>query len=151
MDLLEHVETPAQLVAEASRVLVPGGLLFFHTFNRTWQAKWIVIRGVEAFVANTPAHLHVLRLFLTPAEVRAMCTSSALAITELRGSRPRFRWPLWRMIVTRRVGNDFAFTWTPSLALGYTGHARKLAATRAMVAPHHGEAEATALADEVRA
>lgn len=151
MDLLEHVETPAQLVAEASRVLVPGGLLFFHTFNRTWQAKWIVIRGVEAFVANTPAHLHVLRLFLTPAEVRAMCTSSALAITELRGSRPRFRWPLWRMIVTRRVGNDFAFTWTPSLALGYTGYARKLAATRAMVAPQHGEAEATALADEVRA
>ena len=32
MDVLEHVEKPEQLIKEASRVLKPGGLFFFHTF-----------------------------------------------------------------------------------------------------------------------
>ena len=35
MDLLEHVEDPERVIAEAARVLAPGGLFFFHTFNRT--------------------------------------------------------------------------------------------------------------------
>jgi 2-polyprenyl-6-hydroxyphenyl methylase / 3-demethylubiquinone-9 3-methyltransferase len=125
MDLLEHVEEPAHVVAEAARVLAPGGLFFFHTFNRTRRADLVVIKGVSWFVANAPADLHVLRLFITPAELAAMCEASSLSIVELRGSRPRFRWPLWRMLLTGRVGDDFAFTFTPSLALGYTGIARK--------------------------
>lgn len=125
MDLLEHVEQPAQVVAEASRVLAPGGLFFFHTFNRTWLANLIVIKGVSWFVRNTPANLHVLALFLTPEELRAMCTAHGLEIAQLRGSRPRFRWPLWRMIATGRVGDDFEFTFTGSTQLGYTGWARK--------------------------
>jgi 2-polyprenyl-6-hydroxyphenyl methylase / 3-demethylubiquinone-9 3-methyltransferase len=124
MDLLEHVEQPQQLIGEAARVLRPGGLLCFHTFNRSWLANLIVIKGVELFVANAPKDMHVLRLFRTPAEVAAMCRAAGLEITELHGSRPRFTWPLWRMLATGRVGEDFAFTWTRSLALGYTGIAR---------------------------
>jgi 2-polyprenyl-6-hydroxyphenyl methylase/3-demethylubiquinone-9 3-methyltransferase len=125
MDLLEHVEEPARVVAEASRVLAPGGLFFFHTFNRTWLANLIVIKGVAWFVANAPRDLHVHRLFVTPAELGAMCRESDLAIVELRGSRPRVRWPLARMLLTGRVGDDFAFEFTRSTKLGYTGYARK--------------------------
>ena len=55
-----------------------------------------------------------------------MVNAHGLVVDELRGSRPRFRWPLWRMVLTGRVEDDFAFTWTPSTALGYTGCARKL-------------------------
>lgn len=33
MDFLEHVEEPARAIKEATRVLAPGGLFFFHTFN----------------------------------------------------------------------------------------------------------------------
>jgi 2-polyprenyl-6-hydroxyphenyl methylase/3-demethylubiquinone-9 3-methyltransferase len=126
MDLLEHVTEPERLIGEVGRVLRPGGLFFFHTFNRTKAAHLIVIKGVEWFVANTPKDLHVIELFRTPGEVSAMCEHAGLAIAVLRGSRPRFRWPLWRMLVTGNVGDDFAFTWTTSLAIGYTGYARRL-------------------------
>ncbi|HVK85505.1 MAG TPA: bifunctional 2-polyprenyl-6-hydroxyphenol methylase/3-demethylubiquinol 3-O-methyltransferase UbiG [Kofleriaceae bacterium] len=125
MDLLEHVEAPQRLIAEASRVLKPSGLFFFHTFNRNWLAGLIVIKGVELFVRNTPKDLHVLRLFLTPEEVTEMMRSQALELVELRGSRPRFRWPLWRMLFTGNVGDDFAFTFTGSTKLGFTGIARR--------------------------
>jgi 2-polyprenyl-6-hydroxyphenyl methylase / 3-demethylubiquinone-9 3-methyltransferase len=125
MDLLEHVTEPDKLIAEVGRVLRPGGVFFFHTFNRTRAAHLIVIKGVDWFVANAPKDLHVIELFRTPAEVEAMCERAGLDVTLLRGSRPRFRWPLWRMLATGKVGDDFAFTWTKSLAIGYTGCARK--------------------------
>lgn len=132
MDLLEHVEQPDLVIAEASRVLAPGGLFVFHTFNRTWQSKLIVIKGVEWFVRNTPRQLHVAHLFITPDELSGMCRAHGLEAVEIRGSRPRFGWPLWRMLLTGKVGDDFAFTTTPSLKLGYTGIARRT--TRAIAA-----------------
>ncbi len=143
MDLLEHVEDPARVISEASRVLAPGGMFFFHTFNRTWQANVVVIKGVELFVKNTPKDLHVIRMFVTPEELTEMCRGHALELVVLQGSRPRFRWPLWRMLFTGRVGDDFAFTFTRSLKLGFTGYACKRACE--MVA------DDGALADEDRA
>ncbi len=147
MDLLEHVTEPERLVTEASRVLRPGGLFFFHTFNRTRAAQLVVIKGVEWFVKNAPKDLHVIELFRTPAELTAMCDRAGLEVDLLRGSRPRFGRALWRMLATGRVGDDFAFTFTPSLAIGYTGYARRLAASRFVVtsaapasSPHCGTA-----------
>lgn len=135
MDLIEHITEPDRLIAEAGRVLRPGGLFFFHTFNRTWQAHLIVIKGVEWFVKNTPKDLHVIELFRAPEEVDRMCRRAALETVIVHGSRPRFRWPLWRMLATGTIGDDFAFTFTRSTKLGYTGYARKLAPDDARAAP----------------
>jgi 2-polyprenyl-6-hydroxyphenyl methylase/3-demethylubiquinone-9 3-methyltransferase len=128
MDLIEHVEQPERLVAEVGRVLRPGGMFFFHTFNRTPIANLVVIKGVEWFVKNTPKDLHVHHLFRSPEELDQMCRAAGLDITLLHGSRPRFRWPLWRMLLTGKVGDDFAFTFTKSTAIGYTGYATASAA-----------------------
>lgn len=128
MDLLEHIENPEQVIAEISRVLAPSGVFFFHTFNRTWQSQLVVIKGVEWFVANTPKALHVSRMFVTPEELAQMCRFHKLAIAELRGSRPKFGWPLWRLLFTGSVGDDFQFIFTSSTKLGYTGYARAVAA-----------------------
>lgn len=130
MDLIEHVEQPERLVAEVGRVLRPGGMFFFHTFNRTQIANLIVIKGVEWFVKNTPKDLHVHHLFRSPEELDQMCRAAGLDIALVHGSRPRFRWPLWRMLLTGKVGDDFAFTFTKSTAIGYTGYATA-SATRA--------------------
>ena len=125
MDLLEHVEDPERVIAEAARVLKPSGLFFFHTFNRNFLSWLVIIKGVEWFVRNTPRDLHVLRLFVKPEEVRAACVRHGLAAVELRGVRPRLNWPFWRMLLTRRVPADFAFVFTNSTRLGFSGLARK--------------------------
>jgi 2-polyprenyl-6-hydroxyphenyl methylase/3-demethylubiquinone-9 3-methyltransferase len=126
MDFLEHIDEPAAAIAEAARVLAPGGIFFFHTFNRNWLAWLIVIKGVEWFVDNVPRDLHVLRLFLKPDEVRAMCTASALTVSEIRGFEPKiWSWAFFRMLGTGRVPSEFTFRFTRSTRIAYTGLATK--------------------------
>ncbi|MBX3018415.1 MAG: bifunctional 2-polyprenyl-6-hydroxyphenol methylase/3-demethylubiquinol 3-O-methyltransferase UbiG [Bdellovibrionaceae bacterium] len=128
MDFLEHVSEPAKVVAEAARVLKPGGVFFYHTFNRNPVAHLIVIKGVEWFVKNTPKDLHVIELFIKPRELRAWMESEGLEPVEERGLRPVFlQWAFWRMIFTGHVGPDFRFTWERGRLTGYTGFARKKA------------------------
>jgi 2-polyprenyl-6-hydroxyphenyl methylase/3-demethylubiquinone-9 3-methyltransferase len=135
MDFLEHVEEPEKAVAEMARVLKPGGTFFFHTFNRNPIAWLVIIKGVEWFVKNTPRHMHVLRLFIKPRELRAMCLAHGMHVSELHGSEPVvFSWAFWRMLLTRIVPTDFRFRFSKSTLLAYTGSAqrtRMLATARA--------------------
>ncbi len=126
MDFLEHVEDPAAVVAEAARVLRPRGTFFFHTFNRNPLAWLIVIKGVEWFVKNTPPKMHLLRLFVKPQELRAMCVNHGLIVVEVHGSAP----VVWskafcRMLATGVVPPDFQFQFTNSMLLAYTGFAER--------------------------
>jgi 2-polyprenyl-6-hydroxyphenyl methylase/3-demethylubiquinone-9 3-methyltransferase len=122
MDFLEHVVSPERVIAEASRVLAPGGMFFFHTFNRTFVSWLVVIKGVEWFVKNTPKDLHVHSLFRTPDEVRAMCEESGLSLREVRGQMPDvLSRAFFRMLATGVVPRDFAFRYTSSTTTGYMG------------------------------
>jgi 2-polyprenyl-6-hydroxyphenyl methylase/3-demethylubiquinone-9 3-methyltransferase len=125
MDFLEHVEQPERAIGEMARVLRPGGLFFFHTFDRNWLSWLVVIKGVEWFVKNVPPDMHVLRLFLRPGEVKAMCAGHGLVVEELVGSRPRLGLPLLRLAASGVVPPDLEFTRSGSTRLGYTGLARK--------------------------
>lgn len=127
MDFLEHVQDPARVIAEAARVLRPSGLFFFHTFNRNWLSWLVVIKGVEWFVKNTPPDLHVLHLFLTPGEVRAMCAGHGLQTLHTMGSRPKFNSRFWTLLRTGSVPKDFEFVHSTSTRLGFTGVAQKRA------------------------
>lgn len=129
MDFLEHVDEPEAVIGEIARVLAPGGLFFFHTFNRNWLSWLVVIKGVEWFVKNAPKNLHVLKLFLKPAEVRAMCELHGLEMQEMRGFEPAIpSAAFFRLLVTGTVPSDFRFRFTRSTRIGFTGRARKLPA-----------------------
>ena len=126
MDFLEHVEDPERVVAEAARVLKPGGLFLFHTFNRNRLAWLVVIKGVEWFVKNTPPDMHVLRLFIKPEELQAMCRSHGLEPVSLIGSEPViFSRAFWQMLATREVPPDFQFRFTRSTLISYVGCAER--------------------------
>ncbi len=124
MDFLEHVDEVSVVLGEAARVLRPGGLFFFHTFNRNPLSRLVVIQGVEWFVKNTPKDLHVYRNFIRPEELEKSLSQSGLELEECFGYGPRiFQWPLMRLLATGRVSSDFVFERKKSLALGYTGFA----------------------------
>ncbi len=124
MDLLEHVEKPAQVVAEASRVLKKGGLFFFHTFNRNLLSYFMIIKGVEWCFANAPQNMHVYPLFIKPEELSNICENHGLTVQEIKGVRPDFKASsFWKMVLTRKVHSDFRFIFTSSLKTGYSGYA----------------------------
>ncbi len=124
-DVLEHVESPHLLIAEGSRVLKPGGLFFFHTFNRNFASWLIVIKGVEWFVKNTPPNMHVYSLFIRPDELSKMLKVHQLKIVEMRGLSPKLMsMPFLKMLLTRKVTKDFQFIFNSSLLLGYCGFAK---------------------------
>lgn len=125
LDFLEHVTAPGRVIAEAARVLRPGGLFFFHTFNRNRLAWLIVIKGLEWFVRNTPEHMHVLPLFIKPGELESYCRESGMRPEEMTGIRPSLGLPFWKMLATRRVPADFRFVLTASLNISYMGYAIK--------------------------
>lgn len=126
LDLLEHVDHPEQVIQEATRALKPGGLFFFHTFNRNFLSWLVVIKGVEWFVSNTPKHMHVYRFFITPSELREMCDKQGLSVEEIIGVRPDFKHgAFWKMVLTGAVSDKFRFIFTPSQRTGYLGYAQK--------------------------
>ena len=126
MDFLEHVDDPAHIVAEAARVLRPGGLFFFHTFNRNFVSWLFGIKGVEWFVRNTPRNLHLYRYFIKPTELRAMCERSGMTVTTMRGLGPVVAQPaFWKMVATGIVDDEFRFAFTKSTVMAYLGVAQK--------------------------
>lgn len=125
MDFLEHVEDPQTVIRECARVLRPGGLFFFHTFNRNLLSWLIVIKGVEWFVKNTPKNLHVYSLFIRPQELQQYCTKASLQVQSMTGIRPKMNRAFFDMLGSGRVNKDFCFTLQRSLATGYLGYAIK--------------------------
>jgi len=127
MDLLEHVEKPGQVIAEASRVLKKGGLFFFHTFNRNLLSYFMIIKGVDWCFTNAPKNMHVYPLFIKPQELEDICKGHGLKNEEIKGVRPDFsKKAFWKMVLTRQVEKDFRFVFTSSLKTGYSGFALKV-------------------------
>ena len=126
MDVLEHIEPLEEAVAELSRVLRPGGLFFYYTFNRNPLSWLLAVQGVR-WILNAPPNLHVYRLLIKPRELRALCDRHSLDTERQTGLRPALDGALAHLVLTRRVREDFRFVPSRSLAVGYLVRARKRA------------------------
>lgn len=127
MDFLEHVEMPGQIIREAARLLRPGGLFFFHTFNRNWLSWLIVIKGVEWCIPNTPVNMHLYSFFIKPEELNGWCKEAGMTLREMRGLAPRIASSaFWKSLITRKVDEKLEFRFTSNLATGYLGLAQYL-------------------------
>lgn len=125
MDILEHVAQPEQLIAQASRVLKPGGLFFFHTFNRNLLSYLLIIKGVEWFIPNVPKHLHLYSFFIKPQELCKACLQSHLTVQQMRGLHPKFSTALLSLPFTKKMLPDVSFCFSKTLLTGYCGFASK--------------------------
>ncbi|MBC7742593.1 MAG: 3-demethylubiquinone-9 3-O-methyltransferase [Bdellovibrionaceae bacterium] len=125
MDFLEHVEDPAEVIKEFSRVLKPGGLFIFHTFNRNPIAHLVVIKLVEWLVKNTPKHMHIIRLFIKPKELQRFCLEARLLVKDMVGIQPVFSSIPLKSIFSGVVPESLRFKLVKSLLLSYMGSAIK--------------------------
>ena len=85
VDVLEHVESPADTVTEISRVLKPGGLFCFDTINRTWQSRWLMIWLLEDLLRQIPRGIHDWHKFVTPQELHQLLMRAGFSKVTMQG------------------------------------------------------------------
>lgn len=125
LDFLEHVEKPGMVIIECARVLKPGGLFFYHTFNRNFLSWLLVIKAIEILVKNTPKNMHVIELFIKPQELKRYCQDAGLEVQATVGLRPKFSTIPLKSYFSGVVPSGMEFTLTDSLMLSYMGMAIK--------------------------
>jgi 2-polyprenyl-6-hydroxyphenyl methylase/3-demethylubiquinone-9 3-methyltransferase len=136
-DVLEHVEDPGKVIAEAVRTLKPGGVFLFETVNRTARSKLVMIKlwqdwGLAGF---TEKNAHVWDKFIKPEELAELTQRHGLSVGGMKGSVPvHSPWVvLFRLLKVRRgllhgpaVASTFAMQETDNLSISYMGWATKV-------------------------
>jgi 2-polyprenyl-6-hydroxyphenyl methylase/3-demethylubiquinone-9 3-methyltransferase len=126
MDLFEHVSDPEKIISEMSRVLRPGGLLFFRTINKTMISYFWMNKFLKWFLNHTPEKYFEYHLFRRPEEVELWLEEFDLEMQHMRGSRPVvFQRGTWQLVSKRELCSDFQFTWCRTKFISYTGYAKK--------------------------
>jgi 2-polyprenyl-6-hydroxyphenyl methylase/3-demethylubiquinone-9 3-methyltransferase len=120
-ELLEHVVDLRSTVAEACRLLRPGGLLVLDTLNSTALARLLAVRIGEHIPGLAPPGIHDPRLFVDPDVLVDECATHGVTL-RLRGIRPSAS-GMARWLLTRR--GDVAMRPTPSTAVLYQGRGTK--------------------------
>ena len=85
MEMLEHVPDPHSVVEACSRLVKPGGWVFFSTINRNAKSFAFAILAAEYMLRMLPRGTHEYAKFIQPSELAAACRQSGLDITHTRG------------------------------------------------------------------
>ncbi|WP_446217260.1 methyltransferase domain-containing protein [Micromonospora sp. IBHARD004] len=102
-ELLEHVPDWRRAVAEACRLLRPGGLLVLDTLNDTALARLVAVEIGER-LPTVPRGIHDPRLFVDARELIAECAMHGVEL-RLRGIRPELRGTLGWLLRRMRGGS----------------------------------------------
>ena len=105
-EILEHVTDLPAAVAEACRLLRPGGLLVIDTLASTALARLVAVRLAERVPGGPPPGIHDPALLVDRAVLRRECARHGVQL-RLRGIRPSLvdlaRWLAGRTDVVRMV------------------------------------------------
>lgn len=85
MEMLEHVPQPQSIVQSCSKLLKPGGYVFFSTINRNLKAYLLAVVGAEYVMRLLPRGTHDYSRFIRPSELVAHCRHTGLSVTEVAG------------------------------------------------------------------
>jgi 2-polyprenyl-6-hydroxyphenyl methylase / 3-demethylubiquinone-9 3-methyltransferase len=85
LELLEHVPDPAALVADAARLVRPGGHLVFSTINRSLRSWLTAIVGAEYLAQLIPRGTHRFEQLIKPGELDRWARRAGLRLEHLRG------------------------------------------------------------------
>jgi 2-polyprenyl-6-hydroxyphenyl methylase/3-demethylubiquinone-9 3-methyltransferase len=119
-ELLEHVTDLPGTVAEACRILRPGGWLVLDTLNDTALSRLLAVRLAE-WAMPAVRGIHDPDLLVDPDVLKTECARHGVAL-DIRGVRPAIL-ALTRWFVTRRNAVPIVPTW--STAVLYQGRGQK--------------------------
>ncbi len=80
LEMLEHVPSPAQIIASVHTLLRPGGQAFFSTINRNPKSFVFAIVGAEYVLKLLPAGTHEYRKFIRPSELDSWARDAGLEL-----------------------------------------------------------------------
>lgn len=135
-DMLEHVADWERVIAEAARLLKPGGLFLFDTINRTQKSKAVMIRGLQetSFTKLMPPDTHIWEMFIKPDEIGTVLQKQGMTAQDMQGSKMS-KSPLatlWDVrqkkqgkITFGELGRRLELKLDRDLSLNYLGYARK--------------------------
>jgi 2-polyprenyl-6-hydroxyphenyl methylase/3-demethylubiquinone-9 3-methyltransferase len=85
MEMLEHVPDPASVVSACSRLVKPGGWVFFSTIHRNAKAFALAIVGAEHVLSLLPKGTHQYAKFIRPSELAAWARAASLEPVAMKG------------------------------------------------------------------
>ena len=85
MEMLEHVPDPAAIVQACTKLVKPGGHIFFSTLNRNPKSYLFAIIGAEYILGLLPRGTHDYAKFITPAELSGFARTAGLEVQALKG------------------------------------------------------------------
>ena len=85
MEMLEHVPDPASVVMACSRLVKPGGWVFFSTIHRNPKAFLMAIVGAEYMLGLLPKGTHEYSKFIRPSELARWAREAGLNLVQSRG------------------------------------------------------------------
>ncbi|CAK0908949.1 unnamed protein product [Prorocentrum cordatum] len=90
-DVLEHLLDLPRALAEAARVLRPGGRFLFDTIDRSVASYVVGILGAEYLVGIVPRGTHDWRLFIRPEELRLVLERAGFGALTYEAFQPSLR------------------------------------------------------------
>lgn len=106
-DVLEHVRDLPKVISEISRVLKPGGIFIYDTFNRTFLSWFVAIKVLQDWSrwAIMPPHLHEWGMFIKPEEIKKLLLQNHFSWKEHTGIMPDISvLKVWRYLHLRAKG-----------------------------------------------
>ena len=85
LEMLEHVPDPASVIRACTRLVKPGGKVFFSTLNRNPKSYAFAIVGAEYLLRLLPAGTHDYAKFIKPSELSQWCRDAGLNVTDMTG------------------------------------------------------------------
>ena len=85
MEMLEHVPDPSAIVGACTRLVKPGGQVFFSTLNRNPKSYLLAVIGAEYVLNMLPKGTHDYRKFIKPSELSAWCRQVGLDVAGMTG------------------------------------------------------------------
>jgi 2-polyprenyl-6-hydroxyphenyl methylase/3-demethylubiquinone-9 3-methyltransferase len=85
LEIIEHVDNPADFIKMCSKKLKKESLFFVSTLNKTWQSYVKAILAAEHILGWIPKGTHDWKKFISPSDLAALLRECNMKFIDLKG------------------------------------------------------------------